>query len=123
MLIFRDDRRVDADEIRAAFDDVFDQAIVCHGYATYMRDYDVYVYATADPRTGIQPERLRYRFTHCARAIATTAVPPDVWSRSLDDRLTDFDKGKDLDGYVWGVSWQVLYPGMKLVPRSAEADE
>ena len=40
---------------------------------------------------------------------------------TLDERLIDYDQGRDLNGYVWGVKWQVLYPGMKLVPDSAEA--
>jgi len=48
--------------IRAAFDEVFDQAIVFHGFADYMR------------------------------------------------------------GYVWGVKWQNLYPGMKLVSESHDAE-
>jgi len=112
---------VDSTEIQAAFDDVFDQAIVFHGFADYMRDYEIFIYATADPRTGIQPEHLRYRFTHCVRATVTSAVPPAVWKRSLDDGLLDYEQGRDLAGYVWGVRWQVLYPGMKLVPHSAEA--
>jgi hypothetical protein len=44
---------VDEHQLRQAFDEVFDQAVVSHGFADYMRDYDVYVYATADPRTGV----------------------------------------------------------------------
>lgn len=108
-------------EIASAFEEVFDQAVVYHGFADYMRDYDVVVYATADPRTGIQPEHVRYRFTKCVRADVTTAVQPDVWKRSLDDRLTDYSTGVNLDGYVWGVKWQSLYPGMKLVETSTVA--
>lgn len=49
----------------------------------------------------------------------------DVWRRSLDERLLDYDAylaGPDLDGYVWGVNWQALYPGMSLREESAEAD-
>lgn len=113
--------------LRRAFDEVFDQALVYHGYAEHLRDYDLYVYATADPRTGIAPEHLRLRFTHCVRASATTAVPPEVWSRSLDDRLLDHEAtlaaGDDLDGYVWGVKWAAFYPGISLVEGSAEAEE
>jgi hypothetical protein len=112
---------VDIQEIQAAFDDVFDQAVLFHGFADYMRDYELFIYATADPRTGIEPEHLRYRFTHCVQAMVTTTVSPDVWQRSLDERLVDYQQGRDLDGYVWGVKWQVLYPGIKLVPGSADA--
>ena len=86
-----------------------------------MRDYDVYIYATADPRTGIKPEHLRYRFKNCVRAAATTALSPEIWNRSLDERLGIYETGRDLDAYVWGVKWQGLYPGMQLVPVSAEA--
>lgn len=51
----------------------------------------------------------------------TSTVPPETWKRSLDERLVDHEQGRDLDGYVWGVKWQELYPGMKLVPDSADA--
>jgi hypothetical protein len=118
----RDHPDVNTSEIQAAFDDVFDQAITFHGFADYMRDYEVFIYATADPRTGIRPEHLRYRFKHCVRATATSALSPEIWKRSLDERLIDYEQGRDLDGYVWGVKWQVLYPGMKLVADSAEAE-
>ncbi len=30
--------------MRSAFDDVFDQVSVFHGYVEYMRDYEIYVY-------------------------------------------------------------------------------
>ena len=113
---------MDSSEIKAAFDDVFDQALVFHGFVDYMRDYDVFVYATADPRTGIAPEYLRYRFTCCVRAAVRSALSPEIWKRSLDERLVDFERGRDLDGYVWGVKWQELYPGMKLVPDSVDAE-
>jgi hypothetical protein len=64
---------VDEHRLRQAFDEVFDQAVVFHGFADYMRDYDVYVYATADPRTGGAPAHLRYRFTQCVRSAVTTS--------------------------------------------------
>ncbi|MEV0713617.1 hypothetical protein [Asanoa sp. NPDC050611] len=113
---------MEIDEIRAAFEDVFDQAIVFHGFADHMRDYDVFIYAAANPRTGIAPEHLRYRFKHCVRAVATSAVPPEIWKESLDERLVEYEQGVDLDGYVWGVRWQVLYPGMKLLADSPDAE-
>jgi hypothetical protein len=51
--------RVDVQQITATFEDIFDQALVFHGFTDYMRDYDVFVYATADPRTGIPSVYLR----------------------------------------------------------------
>jgi hypothetical protein len=59
---------VDIPEIQAAFDDVFDQALIFHGFADYLRDYGLFVYATADPRTGI-------RRGICATAFATACRP------------------------------------------------
>ncbi len=101
---------MDRTQIQAAFDEVLDQAIVFHSFTAYMRDYEVIVYATADPRTGIRPEHVRLLFQHCVQVTTRTAVPPDVWRRSLDERLIDYATGVDLDGYVWGVNWQALYP-------------
>jgi len=37
----------------------------------------------------------------------TSALPPGIWKRSLDE-LVDYGQGCDLEGYVWGVKWQVL---------------
>jgi hypothetical protein len=115
-------RRVNTDEIKDALNEVFDQAIVFHGFTDYMRDYEGIVYATADPRTGTVPKHLRYTFKLCVRATVASAVPPEVWARSLDERLTDYESGVDLDGYVWGVKWQAIYPGIQLVDPSPDAE-
>jgi hypothetical protein len=81
--------------------------------------YDVYI-DIATPDNTPMPH-LRYRFTHCVRATATSALPPEAWRCSLDERLLDFEEGRELDGYVWGVRWQMLYPGLRLVHDSTEA--
>lgn len=112
-----------AEAITAAFDAAFDHAIVFHGYADHLRDYDIVVQLTADPSTGILEEFVLYRFRHCVSASATTAVAPATWARSLDDGLLDPDNAADLDGYVWGVRWQCLYPGMRLLDPSAAAQQ
>ena len=117
----RDHPAMDASEIQSAFDDVFDQAVVFHGFTDYMRDYELLIDAIAESRTGIRAKHLRYRFTHCVRATVTTALSAEIWKRSLDERLIDYELGRELDGYVWGVKSQVLYPGMKLVHESADA--
>ncbi|WP_206051057.1 hypothetical protein [Nocardioides speluncae] len=101
---------MNAEEIEAALDDVFDQALVFHGYADYMRDYDLYVYAVAHPSTGVAPEHLRYRFTQCVRASVASAVRREIWRGSLDEQLkdVDLDVANQVDGFVWGVRWQSL---------------
>lgn len=93
----RDHPDVDSSGIQAAFDDVFDQVVVFHGFADYVRDYEVFIYTAADLRTGIRPEQLRYRFTHCVRATVTSALSTETWKRSLDERLIDYEQGRGLD--------------------------
>src|SRR5580658_2218683 len=102
---------MDVAVLERALDDIFDQALMYHAFTDYMRDYEVIVYATADPRTGIAPAHLRYLFRYCVEARSRTTLPPDTWRSSLDERLIDHAIGADLDGYVWGVKWQSLYPG------------
>ena len=112
---------MDAAGIVRALDDVFDEAIVFHAFTEYLRDYEVIVFVHAPPNSGRKPKHLRYLFKYCVHAEAETAVRPEVWAKSLDDRLIDYDTGVDLDGYVWGVNFQVLYPGGKLVEDSPRA--
>ncbi|MFE5140651.1 hypothetical protein ACFRDV_23700 [Streptomyces fagopyri] len=98
--------------------ETFDHAVVHHGYANYMRDYEVIVYATADPCTDITPSHLRYLFRYCVEARCETSVPAETWRVSLDERLIDQETGVDLDGYVWGVRWHAVYRGAKVLPES-----
>ncbi|MFD3874491.1 hypothetical protein [Streptomyces sp. NPDC058623] len=109
---------MDTAVLEQMLDEIFDQAVVHHGYTNYMRDYEVIVYATAAPRTGITPSHLRYLFRYCVEARCETSVSAKTWRVSLDDRLIDHETGVDLDGYVWGVKWHDLYPGAKLLPES-----
>ncbi|MFG2601874.1 hypothetical protein [Streptomyces sp. NPDC048462] len=109
---------MDTAALEQMLDETFDHAVVHHGYTNYMRDYEVIVHATADPRTGIMPARLRYLFRYCVEARCETSVPAATWRVSLDDRLIDDETGADPDGYVWGVKWHGLYPGAGLLPES-----
>jgi hypothetical protein len=95
------------------FDEVFDQAVVYHGFTDYMRDYQLLVYATADPRAGIRPQHVRLLFKHCVRAAVTSTLTPEIWSRSMDELLVEGPGDEPVEGYVWGVRWQMLYPGRR----------
>ncbi|WP_106396890.1 YxiG-like protein [Actinocorallia populi] len=112
---------MDVSELQRALDEIFDGAVGHHGFVDYMRDYEVIVHVTADPSTGIPPADLRYLFRYCVHARCETTVSPEIWARSLDDRLTDYATGVDLDGYVWGVKWHSLYPGATIVADSPPA--
>jgi hypothetical protein len=113
---------MDRNAIQAALDDVFDQALVFHGFTDYMRDYELITYSVADPKTGIAPSFDRYLFKHCVEATITSTLTPQTWAVSLDERLVDRETG-DLDGYVWGVKWQALYPGGSVLAESEKADQ
>jgi hypothetical protein len=112
---------MDAMEIERALDDVFDQALIFHAFTDYMRDYEMVFFCVADPRTGIPPSYLRYLFRHCVVARTETTVTSETWQVSLDDALLEHDPDVDAGGYVWGVKWQVMYPGGRLVHRSVPA--
>jgi hypothetical protein len=109
------------DQMQEALADIFDQAIEYHGFTDYMRDYEIIIHATGDPRTGIPPTYLRCLFKYCVEAHVYSAVSPEAWRQSLDDLLIDYEIGKHLDGYVWGVRCQGLYPGAEIVADSERA--
>ncbi len=108
---------------------LFDSAIIGHGFAPYMRDYDVIVEVPAakPDGTGSYIEgRYRYRFTHCVAAAAETAVPSKTWTRSWADEFTSYaawEAAGSPDGFVWGVEWADAYPGASTVIDSARAAE
>lgn len=112
---------MDVAELQQALDQAFDHAVVYHRFTDYMRDYEVIMYLTADPTTGIASAHRRYLFRYCVEADCRTTVRPAIWRDSLDDRLIDYETGVDLDGYVWGVKWHGLYPGGRIVADSARA--
>ncbi|WP_068923774.1 hypothetical protein [Planobispora rosea] len=112
---------MDPVKLQQALGDVFDQALLHHGFTNYMRDYQLVIQVNTDPRSGIAPTTLRYLFRYCVQATCTTTVSAETWRGSLDDRLTTYETGVGLDGYVWGVNWQVLYPGATLIADSPTA--
>lgn len=114
---------MDPAQLEQALGDTFDQALLRHGFVDYMRDYELIIHTTADPATRIEPTQLRYLFRYCVQANCTTTVPAKIWRDSLDDRLINYDTGIDLDGYVWGVNRQLLYPGATLITDSPTAHQ
>lgn len=109
---------MDANHLRRALDDIFDDAVLFHGFTDYYRDYELVVYAG----THVTPPRhLRYLFRYCVEAQVTTALSAEIWRRSLDERLINPETGAGLDGHVWGVKWHCLYPGGRLVEGSTQA--
>jgi hypothetical protein len=108
---------------------MFDNAIVRHGFAPYMRDYEVEVVALAAVPNGsrsYQEGRYRFVFTHCVVADVQTSVRDDVWPRSWADVFIDYAAWEAAgcpDGYVWGVNDMAAYPGARYLPESPTAAE
>jgi hypothetical protein len=83
----------------------FDFAVLRHGFLDHGRDYElvVQIYGRGTDRIIL---------THVAVANYETAVAPEVWTKSWDDVFLDYDRAKDLEGYVWGTNWSLAYPGL-----------
>lgn len=105
------------DELMTTFD-VFDNALIFHSYKNYMRDYELIVEVHIGP--ALQGT-YSYLFRYCVEADIRTSLNPNTYRESLDDRLIDYETGKDLDGYVWGVKWSLMYPGWKRHAASQRA--
>lgn len=112
---------MDESELEQRLEEIFDQGVVYHGFTDYMRDYEMIVHFTADPRTGIAPTYERYLFRMCVHATVDTTLAPESWAVSLDERLIDYESGVELDGYVWGVKWHMLYPGARVLTKTPRA--
>jgi hypothetical protein len=107
---------VKSEELQAALERgyLFDGAIVRHGFTPYLRDYDIVAYFARGPE-------YLYRFSHCPLAEVTTAVPDDIWQRSLGDNFIDYSewlKSGEPDGYIWGICESTVYPGAKYITDS-----
>jgi hypothetical protein len=105
------------------FYDPFDVAILQHGYAAHLRDYELLAETQwGEGRAG----RYRYVFTHCVYSSCETRVRDDVWPLSWDDHFTDYqawERAGQPEGYVWGTCWALAYPGLQYVKSSPRAAE
>jgi hypothetical protein len=110
---------VTVDEIKEALENpLYDSAILRHGFASFLRDYDVVAY--------VNGHQFLYRFSHCTSAWVTTAVADHFWRESWDDLYTDYaawERAGAPNGYVWGVCDQGAYPGATYVDNSELASE
>lgn len=109
-------------ELVEALDELFDRQLLFHGFTDYMRDYELFVYETVDPRSGHVPRHRRFLFRICPEVAVGSRVPPETWARSLgDDLVAASHVSMDSTGYIWGVRGQEIYPGASLVQGSERA--
>lgn len=102
---------------------MFDCELMFHGFTNYMRDYELVVYQSVDPRSGLLPRHQRFLFRFCTEVAVRSSVTPDVWTRSTADQLleTHHVTRDTPPGYAWGVQCQVLYPGATIIEGSERA--
>lgn len=83
----------------------YDFAVLHHGFLSHGRDYELVVqtYGRGTDRIVL---------THVVVANYETAVRPEAWAQSWDDVFLDYERAKDLGGYVWGTNWSLAYPGL-----------
>jgi len=114
-------------ESLAQYDGFVDVGILSHGFAPYMRDYDV-VFEALWGRTVWADAQgtYRLRFTHCTEATTTTAVSDTHLKESWADVLIDFAKWEAAGapaGFVWAACWSTAYPGLRYIDESSRARE
>lgn len=104
---------------------LLDVAVLSHGFAPHMRDYDLLIEAMWGRKEwGDAKGRYLCRFTHCPEAHVVTSVGDETWRQSWADIFIDYaewEKGGEPEGYVWGVRWSLADPGMKYVENSEAA--
>ncbi|HUA32002.1 MAG TPA: hypothetical protein VMA09_00230 [Candidatus Binataceae bacterium] len=107
------------DEMRKALQEpLFDSSIIRHGFAPFLRDYDIVA--------EINKYQFLYRFTHCTSVAVVTSVTDRCWQESWEDIYTDYGAWSQAgapDGKVWGVRCLLAYPGASYVDESAPARE
>jgi hypothetical protein len=100
--------------------DLFDQSIIRHGILDYIRDYEIIGYLS-----GFDFDlEIQYIFKGCIKADYKVKVDPANYS--MNDALLDIEKQDSLDfpkGFIWGVRYSAVYPGITLTEQSEELEE
>jgi hypothetical protein len=103
-------------------EDLFDSALLRHGFVDYMRDYELVVSGRNGP---LLTDVHRYLFIGCVEAHCETTVRPTTFAASLPDAFVyagpDYPDQEEPDGFIWGVRWSCLYPGLTYHAEGARA--
>ncbi len=101
-------------------DDVFDSAILRHGFTEYNRDYEFLVEIG-----GISGGQHRLIFSHVYELSYTSTINDATLKQSLDDDFIDYQQWQsrgEPDGFVWGVNYSIAYPGFSIKINSEKAN-
>jgi hypothetical protein len=102
-------------------DEIYDVAIIRHGFTDYVRDYRFEIEANW---IGDLAGRYVLTFTHCYELTYKTLVDDDSIKESWNDLFTNFEtwkKHNEPEGFVWGTNWSLAYPGFDEIVDSEKA--
>jgi|SRR5215471_9959911 len=99
----------------------FDAAILRHGFTDYIRDYEIIVGGrNGPPNTDVH----KYQFVGCVEAHYETKLR-QTFTQSLPDEFVfsgpDYPDKPDPDGFIWGVRFADVYPGLTYVENGERA--
>ena len=99
--------------------DLFDNAIVSHGFTPYMRDYRIVAELFHGGHLGLHT----YLFRGCVEAHYESSLPEGAFL--MDDVLLDLERAQTEedapDGFIWGTNHADAYPGWAYVAGSERA--
>jgi len=102
-------------------EEIYDVAIIRHGFADYVRDYRFEIEANW---IGYLAGRYVLTFTHCYELSYKILVDDNTIRKSWDDLFIDFEtweKNNEPEGFVWGTNWSLAYPGFEEILDSEKA--
>src|SRR2546427_1125923 len=74
---------------------LLDVAILSHGFAPHMRDYDILIEAMwGQKEWGDEKGRYLCRFAHCPEAHVVTSIGDEAWRQAWADTLSIMASGK-----------------------------
>jgi hypothetical protein len=113
---------MDVTQLQSLLDELFDRQLMFHGFTNHMRDYELVIFESVDPRSGFLPRHRRFLFRFCTEASVRSNVSAATWGSSTSDELlANSHVTMEETGYVWGVRGQEIYPGASIIPDSSRS--
>ncbi len=104
-------------------DELYDMAILTHGFTSYNRDYFFHIEANMW-KDELKGQYMIY-FVHCYDLSYQTLANSETLLQSWDECFIDFNeylKAGEPEGFIWGTNWVNAYPGFSIVENSEKAE-
>lgn len=101
-------------------ENLYDIAILRHGFADYNRDYEFIIEIGGQINAG----QFLLVFKNVYELTYKTTLPYKVIRQSLHDDFTNYQKWQDngeKEGFVWEVNYSLAYPGFTIKDNSDNA--